>query len=63
VPPHTSDNSDPAGWGNPPVPAPWWPAIREQVPGFDPARTPSRWMVILAEWRRAARPSAARPPA
>jgi aminoglycoside 3-N-acetyltransferase len=49
VPTHTSDNSDPAGWGNPPVPEPWWPAIRDQSPGFDPARTPSRWMGVIAE--------------
>jgi aminoglycoside 3-N-acetyltransferase len=49
VPTHTPDNSDPAGWGNPPVPASWWPVIREQAPGFDRARTPSRWMGVIAE--------------
>src|SRR5947207_9688500 len=49
VPTHTSDNCDPAGWGNPPVPEAWWPVIREQAPGFDPARTPSRWMGVIAE--------------
>jgi aminoglycoside 3-N-acetyltransferase len=49
VPTHTPDNSDPAGWGNPPVPESWWPAIREQAPGFDRARTPSRWMGVIAE--------------
>jgi aminoglycoside 3-N-acetyltransferase len=49
VPTHTSDNSDPAAWVNPPVPASWWRAIREQAPGFDPDRTPSRWMGIIAE--------------
>jgi aminoglycoside 3-N-acetyltransferase len=49
APTHTPDNSDPAGWGNPPVPRLWWPAIRQQAPGFDRARTPSRWMGVIAE--------------
>ena len=49
VPTHTPDNTDPAGWGNPPVPASWWPAIREQAPGFDRSLTPSRWMGVIAE--------------
>jgi aminoglycoside 3-N-acetyltransferase len=49
VPTHTSDNCDPAGWRNPPVPESWWPVIREQAPGFDPSRTPSRWMGAIAE--------------
>jgi aminoglycoside 3-N-acetyltransferase len=49
VPAHTSENSDPAGWRHPPVPQEWWPVIREQAPGFDRYRTPSRWMGVLAE--------------
>lgn len=50
VPAHTPDNSDPATWQNPPVPEAWWAAIRHQVPGFDPARTPTnRWMGTIAE--------------
>lgn len=49
VPTHTPSNSDPAGWRNPPVPAAWWPVVREQSPGFDPARTPSQWMGALPE--------------
>ena len=49
VPTHTSGNSDPAEWQNPPVPPDWWPVIRERSPGFDPARTPSHWMGILPE--------------
>ena len=52
VPTHTPENSDPATWQNPPVPAGWWPVIREQSPGFDPRITPSRWMGILAETAR-----------
>jgi aminoglycoside 3-N-acetyltransferase len=49
VPTHTPDNSDPAGWRNPPVPPVWWPVIRDHTPGFDPAVTPSRWMGRIAE--------------
>ena len=49
VPTHTPDNTDPADWCNPPVPESWWPAIRSQAPGFDPSRTPSRWMGVIAE--------------
>ncbi len=44
VPTHTPDNSDPAGWQHPPVPESWWPIIRSEMPAFDPALTPSRWM-------------------
>ncbi len=49
VPTHTPDNSDPAGWRNPPVPSDWWPVIRENMPGFDPVVTPSRWMGRIPE--------------
>ena len=49
VPTHTPENSDPAGWNNPPVPPDWWPVIRAELPGFDPALTPSRFMGALAE--------------
>ncbi|MET7970262.1 AAC(3) family N-acetyltransferase [Micromonospora sp. NPDC005305] len=49
VPTHTPENSDPAEWSNPPVPADWWPVIRDGMPGFDPAVTPSRFMGALAE--------------
>ena len=53
VPTHTSENTDPAGWQNPPVPEVWWSAIRDESPGFDPSITPaSRWMGILAETAR-----------
>lgn len=59
VPTHTPDNTDPADWRHPPVPPAWWPVIREQTPGFDPAVTPSRWMGAVAEtvrsWPRAVR--------
>jgi aminoglycoside 3-N-acetyltransferase len=49
VPTHTSDNCDPSGWSNPPVPQSWWPVIRAESPGFHPASTPSRWMGVIAE--------------
>src|SRR3954451_23417258 len=42
VPTHTNGNSDPAEWKTPPVPKAWWPAVREHMPAFDPACTPSR---------------------
>lgn len=45
----TADNSDPSGWQNPPVPASWWPVIREHQPAFDPATWPSRGIGQLAE--------------
>jgi aminoglycoside 3-N-acetyltransferase len=49
VPTHTPDNTDPAAWRHPPVPEAWWSVIRQSTPGFDPARTPSRWMGVIAE--------------
>jgi aminoglycoside 3-N-acetyltransferase len=52
VPTHTPDNSDPDKWSNPPVPEDWWPVIRESMPAFDPAVTPSRWMGAVAEMVR-----------
>src|SRR3954471_17749092 len=41
VPTHTNGNSAPADWENPPVPEAWWPVVREHLPAFDPARSPS----------------------
>ncbi|MGC4821864.1 aminoglycoside N(3)-acetyltransferase [Micromonospora sp. DT63] len=49
VPTHNPDNSDPAQWRNPPVPVDWWQLIRAEMPGFDPAVTPSRHMGVFAE--------------
>jgi aminoglycoside 3-N-acetyltransferase len=49
VPTHTPFNCDPARWRSSPVPSAWWPIIREQSPGFDPMRTPSRHVGVLAE--------------
>ncbi len=49
VPAQTSDNSEPKNWQHPPVPAEWWPTIREHMPAYDPAITPSRAIGALAE--------------
>jgi len=49
MPTHTSDNSDPARWENPPVPEAWWSLIREMTPAFDPKTSPSRMMGALPE--------------
>jgi hypothetical protein len=35
---------DPAFLGEDHVPESWWPVIREQLPAYDPARTPTRTM-------------------
>lgn len=48
-PTHTPANSEPSGWENPPVPAEWHPVIRAEMPGFDPARTPSEHMGRVVE--------------
>lgn len=49
MPTHTAGNTDPKRWANPPVPEAWWPIIRENMPAFDPAKTPSRDMGVIAE--------------
>jgi aminoglycoside 3-N-acetyltransferase len=49
VPTQTGDNSDPEHWQRPPVPRSWWPVIREHMPAFDPAVTPSRGMGVIPE--------------
>lgn len=49
VPAHTADNRDPSRWTDPPVPAAWWPVIRDNLPGFDPALTPSTGVGVISE--------------
>lgn len=52
VPTQTSDNTDPSGWQNPPVPESWWPTIREHTPAFDPLATPGAHMGRISEMVR-----------
>lgn len=49
MPTHSSDNSEPSHWRNPPVPEAWWPVIRENMPGYDPHVTPTRQMGRIVE--------------
>lgn len=44
MPSQTGDNSDPIYWQNPPVPSEWIDIIKENMPPFDPQRTPTRAM-------------------
>jgi aminoglycoside 3-N-acetyltransferase len=48
MPSHSTDNTDPAHWRNPPVPESWWPFVREHMPAYDPAYTPTRNMGVVA---------------
>ncbi|WP_053220055.1 aminoglycoside N(3)-acetyltransferase [Virgibacillus senegalensis] len=49
MPAQTGENSDPSSWERPPVPKEWWQIIREEMPAFDPAVTPTRGMGAIAE--------------
>jgi aminoglycoside 3-N-acetyltransferase len=52
VPAFTSGNCDPSRWARTrksPVPSQWWPLIREYLPAFDPAVTPSLNIGAIAE--------------
>lgn len=49
VPTHSSDLSDPADWADPAVPEGWWSTIRETMPPFRRATTPSRGMGAVPE--------------
>ena len=49
MPEHSGDLSDPANWQHPPVPESWWTIIRESMPAYHPAYTPSRGMGTIPE--------------
>ncbi|GGK72193.1 aminoglycoside N(3)-acetyltransferase [Mangrovihabitans endophyticus] len=49
VPAQTPDNRDPSRWSHRRVPEEWWPVIREHLPAFEPALTPSAGMGAIAE--------------
>jgi aminoglycoside 3-N-acetyltransferase len=49
MPAHTSDNSEPSYWVNPPVPEAWWPVIRAHMPPFDAQTTPTSNMGMVPE--------------
>ncbi|KAB2913050.1 MAG: AAC(3) family N-acetyltransferase [Dechloromonas sp.] len=49
MPAYTTDNSDPRDWRAPPIPEAWWQTVRDNMPAFDPRRTPTRGMGHIAE--------------
>jgi aminoglycoside 3-N-acetyltransferase len=49
MPAFTTNNTEPTHWQHPPVPEHWWPVIREHMPAFDPATSPTRMMGAVAE--------------
>jgi aminoglycoside 3-N-acetyltransferase len=49
MPTFSGDISDPSRWIAPPVPEAWWPGIREHMPPFDPAISPTRRMGVIVD--------------
>lgn len=49
MPTHSPGNRDPTDMTNPPVPDSWYETVREQMPPYRPAVTPTRGMGAIAE--------------
>ncbi len=49
MPAYSGDMSDPAEWAHPAVPASMIEEVRREIPGYDPALTPTRGMGTVAE--------------
>jgi Aminoglycoside N3''-acetyltransferase len=59
MPAHSAGLTDPANWGQPPVPPAWIEIIRSSMPAYEPATTPTSNMGAVAEifrtWPKARR--------
>ncbi len=49
MPAFSESAPEPSRWTNPPVPESWWPAIRNEWPPYNPERTPTRSLGVIAE--------------
>jgi aminoglycoside 3-N-acetyltransferase len=49
MPTHSSNNTDPTEWQNPPVPESWWQIIRDHTPAYNPLTTRTREMGVVPE--------------
>ncbi|WP_432835142.1 aminoglycoside N(3)-acetyltransferase [Dactylosporangium sp. CA-092794] len=49
MPTHSRHLTEPADWGNPPVPQDWWEIIRAETPAYDPHTTPTGYMGAVVE--------------
>ncbi|MGH1489095.1 MAG: aminoglycoside N(3)-acetyltransferase [Acidimicrobiales bacterium] len=49
MPTHSGQLTDPAKWGDPPVPEEWFDIIRSERPVYDPATSPTRGMGQIVE--------------
>jgi aminoglycoside 3-N-acetyltransferase len=52
MPTHTTNNTDPAEWQDPPIPQSWWQLVRDHTPAYNPTTTPTRLMGAVPELLR-----------